>query len=192
MPDACVHGGKSNCNRSARASSVTVKYHRIRNSPPAPRRAGKVRDNQSKTTPVARKATPIIHPDVKQHTKREGMSPSLVVANTFPEGACTWWANQRYHALHGIFVPWHGNAAEWEGRALAFGWRVSTNAHVGDIIVLQPWIQGASQLGHVGVVEKIYANGRIVASSLHWYPHPERVTTYIFHYGKGVDFIRKA
>ncbi|HXL37555.1 MAG TPA: LysM peptidoglycan-binding domain-containing protein, partial [Ktedonobacteraceae bacterium] len=33
-------------------------------------------------------------------------SPPVGSVNVFPYGQCTWWANQRYFQLHGVFVPW--------------------------------------------------------------------------------------
>ncbi|HEY7415701.1 MAG TPA: CHAP domain-containing protein, partial [Ktedonobacteraceae bacterium] len=39
--------------------------------------------------------------------------------NLFPYGQCTWWADQRYHQLHGVYVPWviNANAWQWVARA---------------------------------------------------------------------------
>ncbi len=64
--------------------------------------------------------------------------------NAFPYGSCTWWANQRYFQLHGMFVPWRtqSNAWQWTARAYEFSWHVSGSPVVGAIIDLQPGVEG--------------------------------------------------
>jgi surface antigen len=111
--------------------------------------------------------------------------------NAFPYGACTWWADQRYYQLHGVFVPWrtNANARQWPTRAQEFGWRVSRTPRVGDIIALQGGVQGASWLGHVGVVEQVLGKGRVVASSMSWGSRWASVTRFQFTTGPGVAFI---
>jgi surface antigen len=112
-------------------------------------------------------------------------------ANLFPYGQCTWWANQRYFQLHGVFVPWttNANAWQWRARAADFGWHISATPDVGAIMVLQPGVQGASQLGHVAVVERVLDNGDVLASSMNWGTMPQAVTTIQFHPGDGVSFL---
>jgi surface antigen len=111
--------------------------------------------------------------------------------NPFPYGQCTWWADQRYYQLHGVFVPWqtNANAWQWTTRAVQFGWRVSTAPQVGDIMVLQPGVQGAFGLGHVAVVEKVLSGERVIASSMNWGDNRGSVTDALFHAGPGVAFI---
>lgn len=111
--------------------------------------------------------------------------------NAFPYGACTWWADQRYYQLHGVFVPWQGksDAWQWTTRAQEFGWHVSHAPHVGDIVDLQPGVQGAYGLGHVAIVERVLTNGHIIASSMSWGVHPWAVTRFQFVPGPGVTFI---
>ena len=113
--------------------------------------------------------------------------------NVFPYGQCTWWANQRYFQLHGVFVPWrtHANAWEWTARARQFGWHVSRLPTVGSIINLQPWVQGAYGLGHVAVVERVLRNGHVIASTMNWGAYPWRVTYVQFTPGPGVTFIHR-
>ena len=84
--------------------------------------------------------------------------PQTGAYNWFPYPWCTWWADERYHELHGVYVPWRTNsdAWEWTARAYQFGWNVSSRASVGSIINLQPWVQGAYGSGHVAVVEQVY------------------------------------
>ncbi|HLX55384.1 MAG TPA: CHAP domain-containing protein [Ktedonobacteraceae bacterium] len=113
------------------------------------------------------------------------------VRNFFPFGACTWWADQRFFQLHGVFVPWKTGASAWQWveRAYQFGWRVSSNPSPGAIVVLQPWIEGAYGMGHVAVVERILKNGHVIASNMSWGRNPWRVTYVQFAPGPGVRFI---
>ena len=123
------------------------------------------------------------------------ISPATSVGNgnPFPYGQCTWWADQRYYQLHGVFVPWttQSDAWQWTARAYQFGWQVSSSPSVGSIIDLQPWVQGAYGLGHVGVVEQILSNGHVIASNMNWGPYPWQVTYVEFAPGPGVTFIRQ-
>jgi hypothetical protein len=50
--------------------------------------------------------------------------------NPYPYPACTWWADQRYYQIHGVFVPWTNNAMAWQWsvRATEFG---KEQAHMG-------------------------------------------------------------
>jgi N-acetylmuramoyl-L-alanine amidase len=111
--------------------------------------------------------------------------------NIFPYGTCTWWADQRFFQLHGLYVPWKTNANAWEWiyRAYQYHWRVSTRPTIGAIVDLQPWVQGAYGLGHVAIVERILRNGRVIASSMNWGAFPWRVTYIEFTPGRGVSFI---
>ncbi|HTI15665.1 MAG TPA: LysM peptidoglycan-binding domain-containing protein [Dictyobacter sp.] len=111
-------------------------------------------------------------------------------ANLFPAGQCTWWANQRYFQLHGVFVPWttNSNAYQWVARANDFHWVVSSTPTKGSIMVLQPFVDGASSLGHVGVVESVSGN-HVIASSLNWGTNPTQVTDFQFAIGSGVSFV---
>jgi surface antigen len=111
--------------------------------------------------------------------------------NPFPYGQCTWWADQRYHQLHGVFVPWRNNANAWQWttRASDFGWSISAVPQVGDIMVLQPGVQGAFAFGHVAVVEKVLSGGRIMASSMNWGAYGGGVSDSLFYAGSGVTFI---
>jgi hypothetical protein len=123
---------------------------------------------------------------------RPALAPLLGRGNFFPYGQCTWWANQRYHQLHGIFVPWtiNSNAWAWSNRARDFHWTVSSTPQSGDIIDLQPWVQGAYGLGHVAVVERVLSNGNVITSNMNWGRNRRRVTYVEFSPGRGVSFIR--
>ncbi len=118
-------------------------------------------------------------------------SAAVGSGNPFPYPACTWWADQRYHQLHGTYVPWttNANAWQWTQRAYQFGCRVSSTPSVGAIINLQPGVQGASFLGHVAVVEQVLGNGRVLASNTSWGANPWAVTDVQFSEGPGVTFI---
>jgi len=111
--------------------------------------------------------------------------------NVFPYGQCTWWANQRYYQLHGSYVPWktNANAFQWVDRAIEYGWHVSSVPIVSSIIVLQPYVEGAYGVGHVGVVEQILTDGNVVVSSMNWGSQPNTVTDNTFVLGPGVSFI---
>jgi LysM repeat protein len=117
--------------------------------------------------------------------------PARGTANYFPYPQCTWWADQRYHELHGIYVPWlnQADAWEWTNRAHQFHWKVSSQPSWGAIINLQPWVQGAYGLGHVAVVERVLSNGHVIASNLNWGTNPYQVKYVEFAPGQGVTFI---
>jgi len=125
------------------------------------------------------------------HAQSVSASSPVGSGNYFPYGQCTWWANQRYHQLHGVFVPWRtqSNAWQWTARAYQFGWHVSRSPRVGSIIDLQPWVQGAYGLGHVAVVERVLSNGHVITSNMNWGAYPWRVTYVQFSPGPGVTFI---
>ena len=111
--------------------------------------------------------------------------------NLFPYGQCTWWADQRFYQIHGVYVPWvtTSDAWQWLGRAQAYGWIVSSQPTVGSIIDLQPWVQGAYGLGHVAVVERVLPNGHVLTSNMNWAGSFDQVTQVEFAPGPGVVFI---
>jgi len=113
------------------------------------------------------------------------------IYNPFPYGQCTWWASQRYFQLRGVYIPWtiNANAYQWTARAIDFNWRVSALPTVGSILVLQPFVQGASYLGHVAVVESVLRNGHVIASSMNWGPNYSSISTFEFTPGPGVSFV---
>ncbi|GHO44121.1 COG3942 and LysM peptidoglycan-binding domain-containing protein [Ktedonospora formicarum] len=111
--------------------------------------------------------------------------------NYFAFPQCTWWANKRYHELHGVYVPWttNSNAYQWVDRAHDNGWRVSYTPVQGAVIVLQPYVQGAGGLGHVGIAEKINADGTVSVSNTNWGANPTSVTYTTITPGSGVAFV---
>jgi len=140
---------------------------------------------------LTKKASPHITLVSTPTTSTPAPLPTQGSVNIFPYGSCTWWANQRYFQLHGIFVPWRtqSNAWQWTARAYEFGWHVSVSPIVGAIIDLQPAVQGASWAGHVAVVERILSNGDVIASNMNWGAYPWQVTYVEFAPGPGVTFI---
>jgi hypothetical protein len=132
--------------------------------------------------------------------QQDGFDPGLGVGiitqpgagglNRFAFGQCTYWANMRYHALTGYWVPWLGNAYQWAYGAAASGWIVSSRPHVPSIIVLQPGVQGAGYFGHVAIVERINADGSVYASNYNWYANGGwDILSYVtFYPGSGVSF----
>ena len=127
-----------------------------------------------------------------QASKNTPNMPPTGAYNWFPYPWCTWWADQRYHQIHGVYVPWrtNSNAWQWTARAYQFGWQVSSRASYGAIINLQPWVQGAYGLGHVAVVERVYSDGSVLASNTSWGSNPYQVTYVHFYPGSGVTFIQ--
>jgi surface antigen len=115
------------------------------------------------------------------------------ISNPFPYGQCTWWANERYHELHGVYVPWkmNANAWQWSARAADFGWQVSSTPQVGSIIDMQPGVQGAFDQGHVGVVEHVYDDGQVQVSSMNWGGATGAVTFATFMPGAGISFLHQ-
>ena len=109
----------------------------------------------------------------------------------FSYGQCTYWANLRYHALTGYWIPWLGNAYQWAYGASASGWIVSSTPHVPSIIVLQPGVQGAGYFGHVAIVERINSDGSVWTSNYNWYANGgwAYLSYWTFHPGPGVTFV---
>jgi surface antigen len=111
--------------------------------------------------------------------------------NRFAFGQCTYWANMRYHALTGYWVPWLGNAYQWAYGASSSGWIVSSKPRVPSIIVLQPGVQGAGGFGHVAIVERINSDGSVYASNYNWYANGgwDILSYWTFYPGSGVSFV---
>ncbi len=109
--------------------------------------------------------------------------------NRFYYGQCTWWANYRYEQLSGYYVSWIGDAYQWPANAAANGWVVSSTPHYPSIIALAPGVQGAGDLGHVGVVESINSDGSVTASNWNWAGSGASTVYVTFYPGSGVSFI---
>jgi surface antigen len=118
-------------------------------------------------------------------------------------GQCTWWTQERYHQLTGLWTPMTGNAYQWLAQAQANGWESGDKPPNGipSIICLQGNAgQGIlSSLGHVAVVEKVNSDGSVLTSDMNWsvgspfntdintYGYPVRQVQ--FKPGTGVSFI---
>jgi hypothetical protein len=113
--------------------------------------------------------------------------------NVFSYGQCTWWAAQRYFQLHSVAVPWrsHADAGQWVTRAYDNGWRVSSVAIIGSILVLQGGVQGAGAVGHVGIVENVRKDGTAIVSSMNWGYNRMSVSFALFRPGPGVMFVEQ-
>ena len=111
--------------------------------------------------------------------------------NPYPYGQCTWYASQRFYQLHGFYVPWtnNANALQWTARAYDYGWRVSSQPSIGAIVDLQPYVQGAYYMGHVGVVEQVLSDGSVIATNMNWGINPWAVSRIHVTPGYGVTFI---
>lgn len=111
--------------------------------------------------------------------------------NPYPYAQCTYWASQRYFQVHGFFVPWTSNSDAWlwTTRAREYHWRVSSVPTVGSIMDLQPWVQGAFNLGHVAYVERVLPNGHVIASNMNWAGSGGHVVNVEFAPGRGVTFL---
>lgn len=110
--------------------------------------------------------------------------------NGFPYGQCTYWADERYHQLHGVYVPWvvNSNAWQWVDRAYQYHWRVSSTPSVGSIMVLAPGVQGSWGYGHVAIVESVQGN-TVTTSNMNWNGSGSSVIYWRFTAGTGVSFI---
>jgi surface antigen len=132
---------------------------------------------------------------LQQSTNNQGTGVSTVAGGgglyRFAFGECTYWANMRYHALTNYWVPWLGNADQWAYGASSSGWIVSSKPRVPSIIVLQPYVEGASYLGHVAVVERINGDGSVYTSNYNWYGNGgyDTLSYWTFTPGSGVSFV---
>jgi surface antigen len=190
------------CAKFQRTASTDT-YQRVRPRPitarkaiahPAVVTAPRTRNTPVRATPTAKppvRSTPTTNPPTYTGTPTPVPSGPNPGVNVFPYPACTWWADQRYYQLHGIFVPWRSqaNAWQWTDRAYQYGWHVSSSPVTGAIINLQPGVQGASGLGHTGVVERILSDGHVITSNMSWGAYPSSVTYVEFTAGPGVTFL---
>ncbi|MGE5334667.1 MAG: CHAP domain-containing protein [Nitrososphaerota archaeon] len=104
-------------------------------------------------------------------------------------GWCTWYAAYRHQNEPLMQL---GNASAWAWNAPRHGLRTGTRPAVGATVVFQPHVQGASGLGHVAHVEKVYSNGWFLISEMSFYWNGGgwgRVSYRYVHAGAGVSFI---
>ncbi|WP_240539317.1 CHAP domain-containing protein [Bifidobacterium sp. SO1] len=85
--------------------------------------------------------------------------------NSYPYGQCTWWAYKRRAELGLPTGSRFGNAQNWPASARSLGYWVDSTPRVGDAVVFKAGQYGAdATYGHVGVVEKVHADGSITIS----------------------------
>jgi surface antigen len=104
-------------------------------------------------------------------------------------GQCVWYAWYKHRYLPLLKM---GNAGSWPARARSLGLRVSTWARTGATIIFMPGVQGASPVGHAGVVEAILSGGWLVISEMNFSWNGGgwgRVNYRYVHTGSGVYFI---
>ena len=77
--------------------------------------------------------------------------------NRFAYGYCTWYVYNRRP------VPWLGNAWEWYGQAVRYGWAVGSTPRAGAIMVT--WESG---WGHVAYVESVAPDGSWTVSEMNF------------------------
>lgn len=104
-------------------------------------------------------------------------------------GQCTWWAQheRQDENLRGI-----GNARYWASGAAARGYQVGTTPQANATVVFQPYVQGASPVGHVGHVIAVYPDGWFLMSEMNAFGNGGGwgwVSYRYAHAGSGVNFI---
>jgi surface antigen len=105
-------------------------------------------------------------------------------------GACTWYAWYRHRNLPLMQL---GIAAAWPANASHLGLRVSALPVAGATVIFQPGVEGASALGHAGVVEQVLGGGWFIISEMNFSWNGGgwgRVNYRYAHVGPGVSFIR--
>jgi surface antigen len=104
-------------------------------------------------------------------------------------GWCTWYASYRKQSEPLMQL---GNAYMWAYNASRHGLRTGRTPVAGATVVFQPGVQGASHLGHVAHVEKVYSNGWFLISEMAFFWNGGgwgRVSYRYVHTGSGVSFI---
>lgn len=81
--------------------------------------------------------------------------------NRYAPGNCTWYAYERRMQLGRPVGSFWGNANTWASSARAAGYLVDRNPEAGAVLV-----DMAGYFGHVGVVERVLANGDIVITEM--------------------------
>ncbi len=86
-------------------------------------------------------------------------------ANLFPNGQCTWYAEQEAFNYAGRYINIWGDAHAWAGSASSSGWAVGTYPRIGSVIVFAAGSDGAGYYGHVAWVTRVYPAAHAVALS---------------------------
>lgn len=191
----CIQGTTSGgaFNRNLRSSMmlarVTARMHLVK---PTPHQVRKKRNRLAgPLSQLLLDGTNALH--LSDAAFRDSLAASSGFVNVFSYGQCTWWAAQRYFQLHSVVVPWRSqaNAEQWTARAYENGWHVFSEPIQGSIIVLQPGIQGASDLGHVGIVERVLDDNTAIVSSMNWGYGEGGISLDLFRPGLGVTFLEQ-
>ena len=97
-------------------------------------------------------------------------APSPKTHNGMPEGNCTWYAQGRMVELgaNPKDLPMMGNASQWIDAAKKMGHKVTDVPKVGALVAWGPFKGIYNDLGHVGVVEKVYPDGSFDMSHSGW------------------------
>jgi surface antigen len=103
----------------------------------------------------------------------------------YPFGVCTYGAYLLAHDNVGGL----GMARDWYADAVRRGLPTGTVPRVGATVTFQPFVQGASALGHVGHVVRIGANGAFLMEAMADVAGFGRFGFRWVHTGPGVHFI---
>jgi surface antigen len=101
---------------------------------------------------------------VAAKVKKVATAYSAKPANTYPWGQCTWGAAQ----LARDNVMGLGNARDWLWNAQRRGMATGYTPRIGATVVYQPYVQGASWLGHVAHVVSVLGGGRFVVEEMNY------------------------
>ena len=110
-------------------------------------------------------------------------------ANLFPNGQCTWYAEQEAFNYTGRYINIWGDAHAWADSASSSGWAVGTYPRIGSVIVFAAGWDGAGYYGHVAWVTRVYPAAHTVALSEMNYLGPGIVDSRTITNGFGNPYI---
>jgi len=125
----------------------------------------KPEETQPSFSPIPKPAFPASQEKKKENASNaipkkggitSGENMNWTVEYGFYWGQCTWYVNSVFN--HRIPQTW-GNAANWSSAARADGRNVSAIPRANSIACYQPGCEGASEFGHVAVVNSINPDG---------------------------------
>ncbi len=123
-----------------------------------------------------------VAPVAKSTSSVSSVSPSFSfqagsVGNRYAPGYCTWWVYERRAQLGMPVGSFWGNATTWNVAAAQSGFVVDRTPSAGAVYQIvaygDSWTGGA---GHVGVVERVNADGSIYVSDMNYGGNFNRVT----------------